>query len=137
MRFIPILAALAALAGCAPGDLRLSDEEIVARGRMVELRQTITRRVFDGSNGRPYYANCLEGWRLHEGRAQVVNVTGDRFRPRDFVLSTEPANASVGMLARVRHAGPVTPDEGVFRGVYVTVEFRLTCVDPAPLPAAS
>jgi hypothetical protein len=122
------LAVLVALAGCAPGDIRLSDQDLVARGTAVALRQTITRRVFEVNEGRPYYAYCLEGWKLRDGTAHVANVTGRRFTPRDFVVTSEGVPG--GLLARVRHMGAVIPDEGVDRGTYVTVEFRLNCVDP-------
>jgi hypothetical protein len=130
MRLVSIFALLAALAGCAPDDIRLSPEQVAQRGAEVRLSETVTRRVFEVGDGRPYYATCLEGWALRDGDVRVTSVAGRRFGPRDFVVTAAQDPGTKGMVARVRHAYPIEPEAGVHRGTYVTLEFRMTCVDP-------
>lgn len=121
-----IVAAVLALAGCAPGDLQLSRADLVARSQGIWVAETDSHPI--AYHGTAQYAlDCLDGTSSSRATGRVSNVAGTWNRPQDYRISVAPAPKGNRVIATVTHIGARHYDDTP----WVTVELKALCTGPA------
>ncbi|MCR8725618.1 hypothetical protein [Frigidibacter sp. ROC022] len=128
VRFGGAFAALALmLGGCAPGDLGLSQEDLVARNQGVWVAETDSQRIAYHGTAK-YVFDCLSGTAISQASGRVTSVTGVRNRTDDYRISVTPVTRGNRAIATVTHVGNAALEDRP----WVTVEMKALCTRPVP-----